>query len=275
MAGIGHQQVAFDDYEGFVNKFKGKKTTDDCYTPATVYDCVADYVTETDGIRREDMVRPFWPGGDYESYDYPEGCCVVDNPPFSIITAICKEYQMRKIRFFMFCPYLTAGGITKTKGTTLIVAPVSVRYENGAEISTCFVTNMEPENIIRGDSDLYDKLKAADDLNRSQVTKEIPKYEYPEHVLTVHKVGWFTIHHTPFTLRRSDCCIIAGMDTQRLTGKAIFGSGFLLCDNAAAERAAAERAAAERAAAERAAAHRWQLSDRERKMIEIMNKGQK
>ena len=29
----------FADYEGFVDKFKPKKTTDDCYTPAEVYCC--------------------------------------------------------------------------------------------------------------------------------------------------------------------------------------------------------------------------------------------
>ena len=27
-----------NDYEGFVEKFKPKKTTDDCYTPPLVYD---------------------------------------------------------------------------------------------------------------------------------------------------------------------------------------------------------------------------------------------
>ena len=34
-------KVKFDDYKGFVNKFKPKKTTDDCYTPAIVYDAIA------------------------------------------------------------------------------------------------------------------------------------------------------------------------------------------------------------------------------------------
>mgnify|MGYP003299842870 CR=1 FL=1 len=38
------------------------------------------------------------------------------------------------VKFFLFCPYLTAGGLTKVKGVTLIVAPASVLYENGAEI---------------------------------------------------------------------------------------------------------------------------------------------
>ena len=29
-----------NDYDGFVEKFKPKKTTDDCYTPPAVYDAV-------------------------------------------------------------------------------------------------------------------------------------------------------------------------------------------------------------------------------------------
>ena len=46
----------------------------------------------------------------------------------------------------------------------------------------------------------------------------------------------------------------------------MFGSGLLL-----STRAAAERAAAERAAAERAAAHRWQLSEREREIVAMLD----
>ena len=75
----------FNDYDGFVEKFKPKKTTDDCYTPPAVYDAVLQYVREKYNIDDDvPIVRPFYPGGDYENYDYPEGCVVVDNPPFSI-----------------------------------------------------------------------------------------------------------------------------------------------------------------------------------------------
>ena len=99
----------------------------------------------------------------------------------------------------------------------------------------------------------------------------LPKYEYPDAVLTAAKLNWFCAHHTPFKLNANDCCPIASLDA--MGGKGIFGGGLLLSERAAAERAAAERAAAgraaaeraaaERAAAERAAAIRWKLSDRE------------
>ena len=32
----GKTRAEFEDYEGFVDKFKTKKTTDDCYTPPEV-----------------------------------------------------------------------------------------------------------------------------------------------------------------------------------------------------------------------------------------------
>ena len=34
------------DYGGFVEKFKPKRTADDCYTPPEVYAVVLDYVRE-------------------------------------------------------------------------------------------------------------------------------------------------------------------------------------------------------------------------------------
>lgn len=267
MAGNNKSRGTFDDYDGFVEKFKPKKTTDDCYTPQNIMDVVQDYVTEHYGFSREQMVRPFWPGGDYERFDYPTGCVVVDNPPFSIIASICREYQRRQQPFFLFCPYLTAGSISKVDGVTVIVTSKTIRYENGAEIASSFVTNLEPENIIRNDLELAQKIKDADAENRKAITKELPKYIYPDHVLTVTKVGWFNEHNTPYTLKRKDCCVISDMDEQRRIGKGIFGSGYLLCD-----RAAAERAAAERAAAECAAALKWQLSDRERMIVEMLNR---
>lgn len=83
------------DYDAFVEKFKPKKTTDDCYTPPEVYDIVLKHVRETYHIADDvPIVRPFYPGGDYENYDYPEGCVVVDNPPFSIFAKILDFYTL-------------------------------------------------------------------------------------------------------------------------------------------------------------------------------------
>lgn len=52
-----------DEYKKFVDKFKTKKTTDDCYTPANIYEAVLSWVVEEYGIDPNKVVRPFWPGG--------------------------------------------------------------------------------------------------------------------------------------------------------------------------------------------------------------------
>ncbi len=39
------RKTAFEDYEGFVEKFKPKKTTDDCYTPEPVYEAIKGWVS--------------------------------------------------------------------------------------------------------------------------------------------------------------------------------------------------------------------------------------
>ena len=72
------------NYDEFVEKFKPKKTTDDCYTPPEIYEAIKEWVYLRYGINPEDTVRPFWPGADYKSFDYSEDSIVLDNPPFSI-----------------------------------------------------------------------------------------------------------------------------------------------------------------------------------------------
>ena len=61
---LSQSRIAFEDYDGFVEKFKPKKTTDDCYTPPEIYDVVLSYVRDRWGVSNDDVVRPFWPGGD-------------------------------------------------------------------------------------------------------------------------------------------------------------------------------------------------------------------
>lgn len=253
-------QKKFLEYEAFVEKFKPKKTTDDCYTPSNIYDVVADYVTETYGIAREDMVRPFYPGGDYENYDYPATCCVVDNPPFSIISRICKDYVKAGIRFFLFCPYLTACNIYKATGkaVALIVAPKTIEYENGARVNTMFVTNLEKGIALRTAPELYDRLSAANAENIRKKRPALPKYEYPPEILTIAKVGKFAQLGVHYSLTTDDCLPISELDDQKTRGKSIYGYGLLLSKQATKEIEAKEIEAKEREV--------WRLSPREKQI---------
>ena len=258
---MGVKQQTFMDYDGFLEKFKPKKTTDDCYTPPNIYEAVKAWAVKEYALEGREIVRPFWPGGDFETFDYPDGCVVIDNPPFSIMSRIVKWYAVQGIDYFLFSPYLTNLGIGGgAYGVNHIIAPVSVTYENGAQVDTAFVTNMG-EWFIRAVPELMDALQEQEDINAKAKTKSLPKYVYPDCVITSAAVGYMCKHHTPFALKRSECAFIRKMDAQGSNG--IFGAGYLL----------SERAAAERAAAERAAAHRWQPSPREKELQKLLGGG--
>lgn len=247
------------DYDAFTEKFKPKRTTDDCYTPQNVYDAVASWVAAEYGRNPERFVRPFWPGGDYEHEEYPDGCTIVDNPPFSIMKAVCNFYNARSVPFFLFCPALTPPNVD---GVTIVATGCDVCYENGATISTSFVTNLQPELVLSTAPALNEAVDRENKKNLALIHKTVPRYEYPDHVITAALAQRFGQYGVEFSVHRSDAVKIRTMDAQRAAGKSIFGYGWLLSDRAAAERAAADRAAAERAA--RKSATVWKLSDREK-----------
>lgn len=143
MAATSQSKEKFENYEGFVQKFKPKLTTDDCITPPLVYEAVADWTAREYGLDRADFVRPFWNGGDYEHFDYSGGRIVVDNPPFSILSKIISFYTERGIRFLLFAPTLV-GLVRYAELCTVFPTGVTVTYDNGAEINTSFCTNLDP-----------------------------------------------------------------------------------------------------------------------------------
>ena len=64
--------IVFHDYEGFSAKFKDNpKTTDECWTPKDIYEAVLQYVGEIYPLEGKQILRPFYPGGDYEHAEYP------------------------------------------------------------------------------------------------------------------------------------------------------------------------------------------------------------
>lgn len=238
------------NYEEFVEKFERKLTTDDCFTPPLVYAAVLRWCRDKYAIPADaPIVRPFYPGGDYEHAVYPAGCYVIDNPPFSIVSKIVQWYQARNIRFFLFAQYLTNLGI---KNCNHVITPYSVTYANGAKVDTSFVTNLG-DDFIESEPDLYRLIKAADEATQKANKKEMPKYAYPDHVLMASDVGYMARNGVRFSVKAQDCHFIRALDAQREHGKALFGSGYLLSDRAAAERAAAKV---------------WTLSAREREIIQ-------
>ena len=258
-------------YEEFVEKFVPKKTTDDCYTPESIYAVIRDWACKEYGIDPERIVRPFWPGEDYEHFDYPEGCVVLDNPPFSILTKICTFYLDRGIPFFLFAPSLTCfSGKETFDRMNHMICDANIVYENGAVVKTSFVTSCGDGDIVAQTApELTREINAEADRLRHEKARTLPKYTYPDHVVTSALMQRYARYGIDFKVRRSECVRIGELDAQKEKGKSIYGYGLLM-----SERAAAERAAAERAAAERAAAERWKLSEREKKIVESLSQGQ-
>ena len=238
---IRGKRGAFNNYAEFISKFKAAKTTDDCYTPQEIYDAVVDYVFERGNLSEDtEIVRPFRPNGDYTSEHYPEGCVVIDNPPFSIISKIVRFYVARGIKFFLFGPALTLFSSSSSSLCTKIVCGVSITYANGAKVATSFLTNIFGDNAIICDNDLYRKLQAIDDELCAANRKELKKITYPDNVVSAALLQRIAKRIT-YTIPASECTPIKSAG-----GVSIFGGGYLLSSKAAAERAAAERAAAER-----------------------------
>lgn len=234
---------ASKEYGEFTDKFKVKKTTDDCYTPEPIYNAVRDWTVRTYHLEGREIVRPFWPGGDFETFDYPEGCVVIDNPPFSIYDKILKYYTAYKIPFMLFGPALT---LFKRYDCTYIVCDETITYANGAKVPTSFVTNLDKEFRIICDTGLKDAISQAELEGRAKKANALV-ITYPQNVVSSAILG--KTSRVDFRVRKSDCEFVSKVGPERTR---IFGGGFLLSDRAAADRAAADRAA-----------------ERERKIIEL------
>lgn len=261
----------FTDYEGFTEKFEAKKTTDDCYTPPDVYSVVLDFVAKSYNLEGKEILRPFQPGGDFESVPYGPDSVVIDNPPFSIISKIAKYYIKHSVPFFLFAPHLTL--FTADMDCTHIVADASITYDNGAVVKTSFLSNMFGDAKIIADAEFTAKFREIEFSKKAN----LPKYEYPDNVLTVSAVAWIVGRGISLRIDKDQTQHCRGLESQKAIGKGIFGSGFLISDEAAAAAAVAAEAAAKKAAAKKAAAEKdniiiWELSRKEKAIIEQLGK---
>ena len=226
-----------ESYEEFVEKFKPKLTTDDCYTPEPVYEVIVKYCEERYGIKREDIIRPFYPGGDYESEDYT-GRIVVDNPPFSILTKIIRFYTARQIPFFLFAPS-TSLFQSQIKTVTYIALDSKIVYHNGAVVNTSFITNLEPGIQCRSDPELYSRLKII--LDKSSQPTERAKYIMPDEIITAMKLGYLSKYGVEFAIPSEKCKFVKTLGSTKNSKKAIFGGGFILSPSITAEKIKAEK----------------------------------
>lgn len=214
-----------EEYKEWCAHFDDRpKTTDDCYTPRAVIDFVEDYFCDYYNIDRKQIIRPFYPGGDYEKEDYTDKV-VLDNPPFSLLTKIVQFYQKHGVKFVLFCNGTT--GTTKMYGLLTYHIGGTVTYENGARVNTAFVTNMNETEAIVSDRDFSDKLEKL----TNKATRQKCKYEIDEITLaTVKKCDW--------VLLKSEI-----IEDIHKTRKDAFGIGYKITREAGIRRNEAERKA--------------------------------
>lgn len=265
-------------YEEFVEKFKPKKTTDDCYTPPVVYDAVAEWVASEYGVNRDNFVRPFYPGGDYENYSYSKDAIVVDNPPFSILSKIVDFYISKNVPFFLFAPNLTIFGCVRNRDCTALVVDANIIYDNGANVKTSFLTNLEPQDLrIRTAPGLYQVVRKATETVQKETKKQLPKYTYPNYLVQSARINAYSKYGIEFKVPKSESFFVSQLDAQKEKKKVIFGGGFLISEQCAAEKERADRKLAERELAERERVERervehFELSDREKEIIKELSK---
>ena len=227
-----------EGYDEFVDKFKQKLTTDDCYTPQPVYDAILKWVRENiPGVNPAKIVRPFFPGGDYTKTDqYPDGCFVLDNPPFSILADIVRFYCEHGIRFFIFAPSLTLF-TARGSDVTYIVTDSDIEYENGAKVRTGFITNALEGVRVWLCPELSDAVEEA----QEDEDKTKQGFVYPDNIITAAILGKIVKRGISLKIRKESCEPISESDSAKEQGRGLYGGGFIISDGAAAERAAATR----------------------------------
>lgn len=251
-----------DKYTDFVDKFKPKRTTDDCYTPEPVYNAVRDWVLkEVPEVRDLRIVRPFYPGGDYQSEDY-EGAVVIDNPPFSILSEIKRFYIGHEVPFFLFAPSLTLFA-TLADQLTSIVADANITYANGANVRTAFVSNLFADTAIILAPDLREAIEEANKSVNPQKTR--PRYAYPPNVVSGALLSKYVTRGLSLRVPRSEVHMTNRIDS--MGKREIFGGGALVSDRVAKELEDALKDPV------KVPDHVWELSEREQGIIRRLSAG--
>ena len=265
----GKTKADFYDYDAYVAKFQRTdlpRTTDETYTPEDVYNCVVDYVDTIYPLEGHVVVRPFYPGGDYQAYDYPANGVVIDNPPFSILAKIVRYYIGRGIPFFLFSNRLTSSSFVSL-GATVFYTETSLRFSNGAEIGAAFVTNLTPQWAVVSSSTLRRALSALP----SQQPKKAPLkiYDYPQNLLKFSDFSALSFLEEDTYIPHASVVSTRARSEGRTVG---FGNAFLLSD----EMAKLARAKLARAKLARAKlAHKIELTEEQQEQLRAINQASK
>lgn len=209
-----------------------------------MYEAVVNWAGKHLDIGDRPIVRPFYPGGDFEHFDYPDNCVVIDNPPFSIFARICDWYVEHGIPFLLFAPAM----VSIRKNLTYIGVSCTITYENGANVNTAFVTNMMGDIICTTAPDLLETVMKANNDNLKQSKKAVRNLSFPDCVLRATTLHTMSRAGVEFCVRREQGCVVGHACESK---NSEFGNSILLSDTATAKKLTAKKLAAEKLAAER------------------------
>ena len=213
-----YSAAVYTDYESWRAHFSDTpKTTDDTYTPQDVYECILRWLGGK--IAGRQILRPFYPGGDYQSVSYGRDAVVVDNPPFSIQAEIVRWYVARHIPFFLFCNGMTA--IRFAMQCTVISIGGSIQFENGALVCVSFLSNLFDDIGVMSAPDLWSSIQCC--ASQQSTAKSMTQYRWPCQVLSMSDMNQFARYGLHVALPRS---VIRVMKKPR--GVNIFGGRLLV-----------------------------------------------
>lgn len=201
------------EYNEFIKKFERKLTTDDCYTPPQIYEVVKQWCVKRYKLNNLNILRPFYPGGDYKNVKYTENDVVIDNPPFSILAEIVDFYLQNNIKFFIFCDSRTMFSINRQ--TLNYVIGSTIIYENGARVNTSFLTNLS-DCKIEINSDLCK-------LISTPQQKGLVKNAYPNNLLTFSRCQQIARKGVNVKIGKMEIA-----HTRKVGSTVIFGGGFFV-----------------------------------------------
>ncbi len=235
------QMERHGDYDAFLarhNKETRRRSTDECYTPAAVYDAVLAWVlANCPSVRGKKIVRPFRPEGDYKAEDYTDAV-VIDNPPFFMEHQITTWYVRHGVPFFLFAPALTLfTGATVKDQLTYVATNAEVFYEHDAQIKvpikTSFITNIEDlasYQLVTA-PDLREAIMKAQSQNKGEYVPT--KTEYHKNIVTPYRLSRVAEAGIQMRIPREEAAWWRGnvMEQGRYN---IYGGAFVVSDRHAA-----------------------------------------
>ena len=246
--GNSKNPIVFRDYDSFIAKFaENPRTTDECWTPKDVYEAVVRYVGTVADLTGKEILRPFYPGGDYINAEYPDNGVVIDNPPFSMFIKIVRFYSENNIPFFLFGPGMTI--FSACRWCTAVVINEVVEFTNGAKVRLNFASNLYGDLLAVTAGKLGRAIAACPSQN---VKANLPIYDYPAALVSVSDMQIIAKGAEDFAIRRDEAVIVKSLDNHPKGKGALFGKHLLLKE---AAKEAAKRAI------------HVQLSDREKRML--------